>query len=279
MRYHCALAAVSLACALPCSTGAQSTLLAPRPDSAAIPDAASLRAVETRGRALADYDRVAWHGTDAVLALKPAAGEVALYVAYATPDGWAIAFGRFTASRDTLLIAYEALARRGADSLAARAVRPARADTGQLLRAARALATARDSLGTPTRPYNLAVLPDTSGAWWVYATPAPTVWGVWPAGGDTRFRVSSDGHAVLEARRLHRAVWEFGAGGPTGEQTTRAGSHTHLLSDSVEDTDVFYVLAREPKVPEYIVSERWVFRLDPDGRVHYLGTPQAVLGR
>ena len=40
-----------------------------------------------------------------------------------------------------------------------------------------------------------------------------------------------------------------------------------MLDDRPEDTDVFHVLSREPRVPEYIVSKSYYFRVDVDGRI------------
>jgi len=40
-----------------------------------------------------------------------------------------------------------------------------------------------------------------------------------------------------------------------------------VLDDRPEDTDVFHILSREPKLPEYITSRSYIFRVDVDGRV------------
>src|ERR1700704_6215452 len=73
------------------------------------PTAAQLADITARGRALAAYDSAAWHGTDAVAALKPDTGTIGRYIARPTPAGWVVAFGRLTAARDTFLVAYEAV--------------------------------------------------------------------------------------------------------------------------------------------------------------------------
>src|SRR3954452_4115230 len=73
------------------------------------PSEAQLADITARGRALAAYDSAAWHGSDAVTALKPSPGSVRRYLARQTAQGWVVAFGRLTARRDTFLIAYEAV--------------------------------------------------------------------------------------------------------------------------------------------------------------------------
>jgi hypothetical protein len=46
-----------------------------------------------------------------------------------------------------------------------------------------------------------------------------------------------------------------------------AGSHSHVLSDVPEDTDVFYVLNRRPLIPEYIAAGKHIFIVNTDGSI------------
>ena len=43
--------------------------------------------------------------------------------------------------------------------------------------------------------------------------------------------------------------------------------HNHVLSDISEDTDVSYVLARKPLIPEYIGTQVAVYEVNPDGTI------------
>jgi hypothetical protein len=52
--------------------------------SVGLPPDTLLRGIEARGRALAAYDRAAWHGSDAVVALRPARRLITHYVARPT---------------------------------------------------------------------------------------------------------------------------------------------------------------------------------------------------
>ena len=56
-----------------------------------------------------------------------------------------------------------------------------------------------------------------------------------------------------------------------------AGVHTHVLDGTPEDTDVFHVLTRKPSVPEMVITKQFVFQVDPDGSVKYVGKPEDVL--
>ena len=247
----------------------------PPPDSA-------LRGITERGRALAAYDFAAWHGSDAASALPaPAPGHVTRYVARRTDRGWVVVFGRLSAKRDTFLIATEAApGARGGPHEGYVAVKHAvpKADTGYYRRAVLAIDTAIAEFGAVQRPYNVAVLPAPGGHWWVYLTPAPTVSGVWPLGGDLRDLVSADARRIVARRRLHNAVIEFGAGREPGK-VLQAGSHAAVLDDIPEDTDVFHVLTRTPRVPEYIVTDAFMYRIDADGAITLLGRREDILGR
>jgi len=227
-----------------------------------------LDAISARGRVLAEYDQAAWHGTDAVLALRPVDSLVRGYLARRRADGlWEVVFGKVDAKAGAFLIAYRAVQRSAGDtSYMASAVSPRESDTEWYGRAGLALDVARDAFGAVNRPYNAMVVPASEeGDWFVYVVPAPTQPGVFPLGGDARYRVSRDGRTVIARRRLHNTILEYGATRHEGK--LEAGYHTAILDDRPEDTDVFHVLSRVPKVPEYIVSKSYFFRVDLDGRI------------
>jgi hypothetical protein len=240
----------------------------------------SLKAITERGIALAKYDAAAWRASDAVMALHPSAEEIAGYVALPTSDGWRVAFGRFTATRDTFLVAYEARqVPTNPDSFVVSVMRPVQAHTGDIARAARAIAVARADFGTPNRPYNFAVLPAGAAEWHVYAMPAQTRSDVWPLGGDVRYVVSGDGRSILGKRRLHNQILEVSRRAAAGADKLVAGTHSAVLDDIPEDTDVFHVLVRRPSVPEFIVTDAFMYRIEPDGAIRLLGRRAEILGR
>lgn len=241
------------------------------------PTDSQLADISARGRALAAYDFTAWHGSDAIAPLNPTAANVTKYIARETPKGWIVAFGKLTASRDTFLIAYEAVRTSATgqyEGFSGIAHPTPVVDTGYFVRASRALDTAMADFGPVRRAYNVAVLPAPQGNWWVYLFPAPTIAGVWPLGADARFLISADGKRIIERRRLHNTVIEFSERStrrPPGA-TIAAGSHTAVLAEIPEDTDVYHVLTRTPKVPEYIMTDHFVYRIDTDGKINFMGT-------
>lgn len=239
-------------------------------DTESPPTADSLRGITERGRLLAEYDQAAWHATDAISPLVAESTSVRTYVAQRTSRGWVVSFGRLSPASDTFYVAYEATqVVTKPDSFVAKRWPNPRADTRLLASAARAIALATDDFGPIKRPYNWAVLPAANNEWWVYTMPAQTYSNVWPLGGDARYRVSSDGRTILTKRRLHNTILEVRVPDRTGKVLTSL-AHTAVVDTIPEDTDVFHVLARGIHVPELVMTDKYVYRIDVDGTVHLL---------
>jgi hypothetical protein len=230
-----------------------------------------LAEVGAHGRALAEYDVASWHATDAVQALNPDKSKVHRYLARKTKDGWTVVFGKLSEDQGRFLIAYEATAKDAIGPFHTRAYRQPKEDSDFFLRAALATDAAIAAFGPVTRPYNGAALPAPEGRWWVYLVPAPTQAGVWPLGGDARYLISPDGKQILETRQLHKSILEYHSSDPAAGQI-KAGHHTHVLREMPEDTDVFFVLTRQPRVLELILTEHFVYGVSTNGFVHYLMT-------
>jgi len=262
-----ALTAALLVVAAPRGVGAQQpTWSTEHVDESLRPE---LDAITARGRLLAEYDLAAWHGTDAVMELRPDQSRMGGYLARRREDGlWEVVFGRLDGEGNEYLIAYRAVQRRAGDTTyTAATLSPREHDSDWYARAARALDIGKNAFGPVNRPYNTVVIPASDdGDWFVYLMPAPTQPGVFPLGGDVRYRVSRDGRTILQHRRLHNTILEVRQR-PQPGATIEAGYHTAVLDDRPEDTDVFHVLSREPKVPEYIASKSYVFRVEVDGRI------------
>jgi hypothetical protein len=237
------------------------------------PSKAELADITERGRQLAEYDIAAWHATDAVLAMKPAEGSVARYLAKKTDGAWAVAFGRFNEKRDKFLIVYEASQGASPQEFNVKKYDTPKEDAGFYFSAAQATETALADFRSENRQYNVAVLPAKSGQMYVYVVPAQTKQGVYPLGGDVRYLVSQDGSKIVGKRQLHKSIIEFAT--PPETQKVEAGYHTAVLDDIPEDTDVFHVLVRKPSVPEWIATQQYVYRIETDGTVNYVMTREA----
>jgi hypothetical protein len=239
-----------------------------------------LAAITDRGRDLAGYDAAAWHASGAVQAKQPKEGSVVRYIARKTKKGWIVAFGRLDETQGKFLIAYEATQGDKPDLFHVKEMTPPKEDTEFYFSAARAIDTSlkdfMEHFEGERRPYNVAVLPAEKGQVWVYLVPAPTKPNVFPLGGDVRYLISQNGIKVIEKRQLHKAVIENEPPKQEGNQQM-AGIHTHVLSETPEDTDVFHVLTRKPKMPEFISTEHFMFLVEVFGSIKFQGNAEEVL--
>lgn len=244
------------------------------------PTKAELAAIVKRGRDLAGYDAAGWYGSDAVMAKNPKPGTISGYVARYTNKGWVAAFGRFDDKKSAYLIVYEACEGKKPGMYEVETFDPPKRDTGFFLMAARAVETTlKDFIAHfqgEQRRYNVAVLPAQKDELWVYFVPAPTEPNVWPLGGDVRYLVADGGTRIKATRTLHKSIIEKPP--PANKDNVQlAGFHTHVLDETVEDTDVFHVLARKPSVPEMIRTEHFVFMIEANGEAKYLGKAEDIL--
>jgi len=246
------------------------------------PTTQELAAISDRGRDLAGYDAAAWHASDAVQAKQPKEGSVVRYIARKIDKKWVVAFGRLDEKQERFLIAYQATQGNKPDLFDVREMTPPKEDTAFYLSAAKAIDTALkdfvEHFEGEQRPYNVAVLPAEKGQVWVYLVPAQTKGAVYPLGGDARYLISADGRKVVAKRQLHKSVIEYEQPKDKADQQVQvAGVHTHVLDDTPEDTDVFFVLTRKPSVPEMVLTKHFVFQVDHDGTIKYVGKAEDVL--
>jgi hypothetical protein len=243
------------------------------------PTADSLAAITHRGYLIWQYDYVATAATDSVVARRPAPELIQGYVARQRGERWDVAFGRPSAGRDTFYVTFEVRQRdNDPDTFDVVSLSPARADTGYYARAMRAIALATADFGPQSRPYNPVVLQRPDGLLWVYLIPAQLRAGVYPLGADVRYLVTADGRSILARRRLHKELLERGGVPPRPGAGLEAAVHSAVLDDIPEDTDVFHVLARQPEVPEYIVTESFIYKVQTNGQILVSGRRKDLLG-
>lgn len=215
---------------------------------------------------LAEYDAASWHATDAVKAMRPAEGVVRRYIARKTDAGWVVVFGRFSETKDAFLIAYEATQQSDPKKFTVNTYDPPKKDTGYFYIAAKAIEISLKASPLENRPYNTYVIPSDSGQLYVYVLPAQTVAEVYPLGGDTRYLVSADGDKIIETRPLHKSILEGKGFTPSGAKPA-GGWHTHILTDTPEDTDVFHVLRQTHPAPEIVGTKSGLYQVATDGTI------------
>lgn len=220
---------------------------------------------------LAGYDTAAWQATDAVMATHPKAASSGRYIAHLTETGWVVDFGRLNGAEDKFLVDYEAT--QEGSRFQVTSFNPEREDTGWNLAAAKGIATATKDFGKTDRPYNVAAFPRTSGGIYVYLYPAQVKEGVYLLGADVRYLLSPDGTKITEKRKMHKTIIKYG---PVSSSEKEAGGyHTHVLSDVPEDTDVFLVLTRRPRVPEFVGAGPYMYTIAVDGTITVADRPPA----
>ena len=214
-----------------------------------------------------------WLGADAMTSLSVPADGIRRLIVRRTARAWEVAVGTLSAKADSFNV--EQLATPGIQprKWASTLYEPAEPDTGYFLEAARAVET---SIGmfrpTARRPYAAMAIPADDGPWWwVYIYPTQIQAGLYPRGGDMRFRVSADGRVVLDFRQMHDAIDEYSARTARSSSVTKPESQVVVSGDAPEDTDVFHVIQRRPALPELVRAEHFQYRIDVDGSVRLLG--------
>jgi hypothetical protein len=229
-----------------------------------------LAGITQRGTVLAAYDLAVRDAIAAVEGTHPDLGKLERYIARQTANGWTVDFGRLNADSTKFLTAYEAVQTDAPDHFAVGQFDPEREDTGFNLFAARGMELALSDFGSFSRQYHIAALRTGSAGILIYLYPAQTKDGVYPYGGDVRYLVSPDGTSMLDKHPMHKDILESTPAQmpqiPNGA-TPAAGYHTDVLSDGPEDTDVFLVLSRQPRVPEYVGAGGHVFKIEVDGTI------------
>jgi hypothetical protein len=236
------------------------------------PTAEELTEIAARGQALAEYDQAAWHASDAVEPLHPAPEIVQHYVARKTPAGWIVDWGYFDKTHTRFLITYEAKQSASPTEFVVVKHDPPLEDADFCFHAASALETARKDFAAsahPARPYNISVLPARTGEWYVYAIPAQQVLAILPYGGDLRYTVSFDGTKILDRRQMHQTVQEESL--PLNGGRPYFNFHSHVLSNTPEDSDIFYAITRKAEQGEWVATKKYTYEITPDFSLRYMG--------
>jgi hypothetical protein len=239
-----------------------------------------LQEITSRGKLLAEYDKAAARGTDAVFESYPEASKKHLFhqfLANNALSGWTVSFGTLSSDGSSFEVAYDAIEDQSTGKYKVVNYATPRKDTGVLLNEARAVKSCLAVFPPNGKTNNYAILPAGSEQMYVYIYPAQTVPNIYPLGGDMRYLVTANGNKIVESRRMHKSILENPP--PPAGQSAVMGFHSAVMADIPEDTDVFHVLVRKPSIPEMIATERFAYRIEHDGSIKYLGTAEEVFKR
>lgn len=230
------------------------------------PSAADLAAITERGILLNEYDQAAWHASDAAQTANPKTIEGQRCIARKENERWTVVFGKLNPDKSLFQIYYEAIQQAKRQEFKLTEQTAQRADNGFYLFAARAIDLALQDFQGEKRPYNVAVLPAPQNQLFVYVYPAQTKPRIYPVGGDVRYLFSADGTKILEKRQMHKSIIEL-ASPPKDKEKIVFDTHTHVLSDLPEDTDVFHVLTQDPPKPSFVMTAHFMYEIGIDGGI------------
>lgn len=221
----------------------------------------TLAEITERGRLIAQLDRIAAWGTDAVNAISPDTRLLGYYIPYRHDDRWCIAFGRMAEDGTAFRTAYEAV---GSGPYGwpfdVAVCDPPREDRGWLCSAANAitLSLRQPVFSSAVEAYNCVVVPESDGSNSVYWYPGSRTPGIALLGADFRVAVSTTGEATVET--YHNTLLRSEPGGDIL-------AHTHVLVQHPVPIDVAYVLMRRPPGTSLIICEHWSYFVDRDGTI------------
>ncbi|MGH7726342.1 MAG: hypothetical protein ACREOU_13020 [Candidatus Eiseniibacteriota bacterium] len=219
----------------------------------------SLDEVTARGRLIAQLDRIAAWGTDAVNAIGPDTRLLGYYIPHRQRDRWCVAFGRMSEDGAAFMTAYEALGNGPYGwPFDVHVHDPVREDRGWLKSAGQAIAVSlkQPVFSSAVDAYNCVVVPEFDGSNSVYWYPASRTPGITLLGADFRVAVSRAGEAAVEP--YHKTLLRSAPGGAIV-------AHTHLLVQAPVPLDVSYVLMKRPPSPSLIICEFWSYFVARDG--------------
>jgi hypothetical protein len=138
-------------------------------------------------------------------------------------------------------------------------------------RALQEAVTSAAARGGIRAPYEEAVLRDTDGAFSIYLRSSQAEGGTAQFGGDLLVRVAATGKETISLEPLHAETTAIStAPRRPGEPTL----HIHSGGDLPVPTDVSQVLRVPALAPHLVLTPRFVFRIDAEGRITYLGPRQ-----
>ncbi len=205
--------------------------------------------------------------------LSPAPGQPACLV-YQSKDKVETGFGRLSEDKTTYLVDILASKSKGEKSNKIERLWPPLADQEKWKDLALALDIAREEMKEncrETEKLNYAVLADSRNkdkkTFFVYFYPSQKE----NLGGDLRLTVNIDEKSVLEEHQGHKALIK------EKRLATKYGGrkmayHQAILDEMPEDTDVLHVLSREPRRAEIVTTANFVYRIDINGDIKYLGS-------
>ncbi len=248
---------------------------APAPAATAAPSAPpeqSLRAVEERGRLLADYFEALAQSEarlrgesdiappDAAVVIKSSDGLRVIFLKDVVQSG-----GR----KGTMEIAESAYDPTSRKAIGLSSFAPPTPAPASVISFMRALQQAKDGAAGRKEakpPFDHAVIREKDGSFSVYLRARDAD----GPGGDLLALIAATGRQLVDVQALHLAVTHLPPGEHKPGQAT-LHSHTDTESELPSPTDVALIIRRPDLAPHLVLTPRWMFRIDAEGGLTYLG--------
>jgi hypothetical protein len=205
-----------------------------------------------------------------LLEKKPDRSPTGLYFAIKKDKRWWVYFGRMSDDGNNFILGYSYVCPDGRYQEMIE-IPNGEVDAG-MLQFARAIKSAFSAIELKYRRYNPNVFREGDDTITVYIAPGNETEDL-RLGGDHKITVSSDGAKVLNVKELHKTLLSF----PPADKNKAASFHTHLLTDLPTETDVAAVLLNPSLAPHYVVAEKWITRIDKDGKISLVGKTEEIL--
>jgi hypothetical protein len=236
------------------------------------PPQESLRAVEERGRLLADYFEAVAQAEEQVRRqsdIAPPDGAVVIK----SSDGLRIVFVKDVVQggvkKGTMEVAESAYDPTSRKAIGLSIFAPPTPAPASVISFARALQRAKEGAGgrkEAAPPFDHAVIREKDGSFSVYLRSRDAD----GPGGDLLALIAATGRQLVDVEALHQAVTHLPPGERKPGQAT-LHSHTEREGELPTATDVALIVRRPELAPHLVLTPRWMFRIDAEGRLTYLG--------
>ena len=232
--------------------------------------------IQRKGELIYTYNRRNALATDILLSKVSSFPQNQLYIPYENAGEHIVSFGHLSDDSKTFVVSYQVVFSLEQEDEAELIIYPEpKILTGSVCFLAKAVDSAASVFEPVATSYNYLPLREDTGNISVYFIPASSDPNIEYIGGDSKIIVSPNGEKIIETVILHKTVLERRI--DESEDQILAGFHTHVLGNYPVETDVFYVLSSRLKIPEYIATERWMYKIETDGTIHYLGRTEDIL--
>ena len=245
----------------------------------------TLRAIAERGRLIAGYVQAVSKARDLLAKQGVGIAPPDSLVATLDHDLWTIAFLRDPPRdespgmprRGTLLLGAADYSESTGEAGTLRSMVPPQTAPATLVSYGRALkvaetAAADRATGTP-KEHDASIVRERDGSFTIYLIPRPEDPSKVPFGTDLVVRVAANGRQLQTLDPLHTEGTEVPLAGRAAGRPTL---HIHKSGDLPTPTDVALVLLHTGLAPHLVLTPHFIFRIDAEGTITYLGPNQTT---